>query len=114
LSSRHQKGKRAKTPHHLLVVLSILVVADLLLLIVVVIVNLSRTNTEGSQLSRSQRGIGVGDGWVDRDVRELKEQLILLTMNDLLVVLNNLHALLHDIHALIRAPARGKDTLKHL
>jgi hypothetical protein len=51
-----EKGKelRAKMLHHLLIILCLLVVADLLIIIIVIVVNSSRTNTEGSQLSRSQ------------------------------------------------------------
>jgi hypothetical protein len=84
------------------------------LLLLLIIVNASRTNTEGSKLSRSQRGIGVGDEWQDRDVRELKKQLIPLAVDNLLVALHNLKGLLHDIHALIHVSARGKDTPKYL
>jgi hypothetical protein len=102
--TKKENDLRAKTSHYLLVVLCLLVVADLLLLIIVVI-NSSRTNTEGSPLSKSQQGLGIRDRWVDRDVWELKERLILLAVNDLLVGLNNLQMLLHDIHALIRVLA---------
>jgi hypothetical protein len=45
----------------LLITLHLLIVIGLLL-IVVIIRNMSRANAEGSQLGRSQRGIGVGDG----------------------------------------------------
>jgi hypothetical protein len=110
----NKKGKelRAKASHHLLIVLYLLIVADLLLIIIIIVVNSSRTNTKGSQLSRNQRGIWVGDGrgGADRDIWELKEWLILLTVTDLLVAPNNLQALLHDIYELICAPARAKDT----
>jgi hypothetical protein len=37
---------------------------------------MNRANAEGSQLDRSQRGIGVGDGCEDKDVRELLKWLI--------------------------------------
>jgi hypothetical protein len=72
------------------------------------------TNTKGSQLNRSQWGIGIRDGWEDRDVGELMKWLIPLAVNDLLVTPNNLLALLHDIHVLIRAPAHSKYASKHL
>jgi hypothetical protein len=87
LSSRHQKEKRARSEEAapLLVVLHLLVVIGL-----VIIVNTSRTNTKSSQLSGSQRCIKVGDRWEDRDIGELKEQLMPLTVDDLLVVPNNL------------------------
>jgi hypothetical protein len=58
----------------LLVVLHLLVVVGLLLIIIVG--NMSRANVEGSQLRKSQRGVGVGDGREDRDVGELLEWLI--------------------------------------
>jgi hypothetical protein len=75
---------------------------------------MSRANAKSSQLSRSQRAIGVGDGREDRDVGELLEQLIPLAVNNLLVAPHNLKALIHDIQTLISAPACGKDTLEHL
>jgi hypothetical protein len=109
-------GKRARreeiTP--LLVVCHLLIIDGGLLIIPVIIRDMSKTNAKSGQLSSSQQGIRVGDGWVDRDVRELKEWLIPLTVNDLLVVPNNLQALLHDIHVLIHAPACFKDTPEHL
>jgi hypothetical protein len=58
--------------------------------------------------------MGVGDGWVDSDIGELKKQRIPLVVNDLLVEPHNLKVLLHHIHALIHAPAYGKDTLEHI
>jgi hypothetical protein len=73
----------------LLVVLRLLIVVGLLL-IIVVIRNMSRANAKGSQLSRSQRGVGVGDKREDRNVRKLQEWLIPLAMNDLLVMPHNL------------------------
>jgi hypothetical protein len=54
------------------------------------------------------------NGRVDRHVKELKERLIPLTMNDLLIVVNNLHLLLYHIHALICVTTHGEDALKHL
>jgi hypothetical protein len=45
---------------------------------------------KSSQLSRSQRCIRVGHRWEDRDIGELKEWLIPLTVDDLLVAPNNL------------------------
>jgi hypothetical protein len=74
----------------------------------------SRANAKGSQLDRSQRGIGVGDGWEDKNVRKLQEWLIPLAMNDLLVAPHHLHALLHDIQALIYASTHRKDASEHL
>jgi hypothetical protein len=71
-------------------------------------------NAESSQLDRSQRAIGVGDGQEDRDVRELLERLIPLAMNNLLVASPNLKALIHHIQTLISALACGKDTPEHL
>jgi hypothetical protein len=58
--------------------------------------------------------IGVEDGWKDRDVGELQEQLIPLAANNLLVALHNLKALIHRFQMLISAPTYGKDTLEHL
>jgi hypothetical protein len=75
---------------------------------------MSRANAERSQLSRSQRAIGVGDGREDMDVRVLLEQLMPLTVNNLLVAPHNLKVLIHHIQTLISASACGKDTLKHL
>jgi hypothetical protein len=69
----------------LLDVLRFLIIVGLCL-IVVVRRNTSRTNAKSSQLSRSQRAVGVGDGWEDRDVRELLEWLVPLAVNNLLVV----------------------------
>jgi hypothetical protein len=96
----------------LLVVVHLLIVDGLFLIIVVE--NMSRANTEGSQLGRGQRGVGVGDGWEDRDVGELLERLIPLTVNNLLVAPHNLQALLHVIQALIRVSTHRKDASKHL
>jgi hypothetical protein len=69
----------------LLDVLRFLIIVDLRL-IVIVRRNTSRTNAKSSQLSRSQRAVGVGDGWEDRDVGELLEWLVPLAVNNLLVV----------------------------
>jgi hypothetical protein len=69
----------------LLDVLRFLIIVGLHL-IVIVRRNTSRTNAKSSQLSRSQRAVGVGDGWEDRDVRELLEWLVPLAVNNLLVV----------------------------
>jgi hypothetical protein len=117
LSSRHQKGKRAiseeATP--LLIVCRLLVVIGLIIIIIIIIVaNTSRTNIKGSQLSWRQRVIRVGDGWVDRDVKELKERLIPLTVDNLLVASNYLKALVYHIQALVCAMTHGKDTFEHL
>jgi putative flippase GtrA len=113
---RHQKGKRARSEEiaPLLVVLHLLVVVGLIITIIVIIINTSRTNTKGCQFSWSQRGIRGGDGWEDRDVRELKKRLIALTVDNLLVVSNYLKALIHHIQALICTMTRDKDTSKHL
>jgi hypothetical protein len=69
----HQDTKKGKelrreeaTP--LLVVLHLRVIVGLTIIIIVIVVNMSRTNTKTSQLSRSQRVIGVRDGWVDKHV----------------------------------------------
>jgi hypothetical protein len=96
----------------LLLVLCLLIVAALLL--IVVIGNMSRANAKGSQLSRSRRGVGGGDGWEDRNVGKLQERLIPLAMNDLLVAPHNLQVLLHDIQELIRALTHHKDASEHL
>jgi hypothetical protein len=123
---KHQKGKRLKevqAPHELLVVLRLLVIIGLLFIIIIIIVGRSMRGTDAkiSQLSRSQWDIGVGDGWVDRHVRELKKWLISLTVDNLLVASNDLNALLHmrcsicdAPYALICAAAHGEDTMKHL
>jgi hypothetical protein len=108
-----EKSYEAKMWCRLLIVLRLLLVTGLLL-IVVVIKNTSRANAEGSQLGRSQRGVGVGDEREDRNVGKLQERLIPLAMNDLLVVPQNLQALLHDIQPLIRAPTHCKDASEHL
>jgi hypothetical protein len=71
---------------------------------------MSRANAESSQLGKSQRAIGVGDEWKDRDVGELLERLISLVVNNLLVALHNLKALIHHIQTLISVSACGKDT----
>jgi hypothetical protein len=112
-----KKGKelRSKTSFHLLIILHLHVVIGLLfIIIIIIVVNSSRTNTKGSQLSRSQQGIGVRDRWEDTDVRKLKKRLIPLAMDNLLVASHNLKVLLHDIHALIRVPAHSKNASKHL
>jgi hypothetical protein len=75
---------------------------------------MSRANAKSSQLGRSQRAIGVGDGWEDRDVREHLEWLAPLAVNNLLVAPHNLKALIHHIQTLISAPTYGKDTPDHL
>jgi hypothetical protein len=62
----------------------------------------------------SQRGIGVGNGWVDRLLGELNERLIPLIVNNLLVLVKNVYAVIHNIHALVGATARSKGTLEHL
>jgi hypothetical protein len=61
-----------------------------LCLLIVVVRNMSRANAEGSQLDRSQRGGGVGDGREDRDIGELLERLIPLAVNNLLVAPHNM------------------------
>jgi hypothetical protein len=91
-----EKSCEGKMRCRLLIVLRLLVIAGLLL-IVFIIKNTSRANAKGSQLGRSQRGIGVGDERKDRNIEKLQEWLIPLAMNDLLVVPHNLQALLHDI-----------------
>jgi hypothetical protein len=63
----------------LLIVLHLLIVVSLLL-IIIIIKNTSRANDEGSQLSRSQRGIWVRYGREDRNVGKLQERLVLLAM----------------------------------
>jgi hypothetical protein len=75
---------------------------------------MSRANGESRQLGKSQRAIGVGDGWEDRDVGELLERLILLAVNNLLVALHNLKALIHHIQTPINALTCGKDISEHL
>jgi hypothetical protein len=63
------------------------VVGGLLLLIVITIVagrSMRGTYAKSSLLNRSQRGIGVVNRRVDGHIREVKEWLIPLTMNDLL------------------------------
>jgi hypothetical protein len=62
----------------------------------------------------SQRAVGVGDRWEDRDVGELLERLIPLAVNNLLVAPHNLKALILHIQTLISASACGKDTLERL
>jgi hypothetical protein len=83
-------------------------------LIVIVRRNTSRANVESRKLNRSQRAIGVRDGWEDRDVGELLEWFVPLAVNNLLVVPHNLKALIHHIQVLISALACGKDTSEHL
>jgi hypothetical protein len=75
---------------------------------------MSRANTESSQLSRSQRALGVRDGREGKDIKELLERLIPLAMNNLLAAPHNLKALMHRIQALISVLACGKDTLEYL
>jgi hypothetical protein len=96
---------------HLLVI-----VGSLLLLIIIDVIGRSMrgSHAKSGQLSRSQRNIGVVNGRVDGHVKELKERLIPLTMNDLLIVVNNLHLLLYHIHALICVTTHGEDAPKHL
>jgi hypothetical protein len=84
------------------------------LLLIVIIGNMSMANAEGSQLSRSQRSIGVGDEQEDMDVGELLERLVPLAMNNLLVTSHNLQAMLHDTQALIHALRHRKDASEHL
>jgi hypothetical protein len=56
-----------------------------------------------------------GQGRVGRqDVGELKEQLIPLTINSLLVASHNLKALLQHIQALICSPTHSKYVSEHL
>jgi hypothetical protein len=69
-------------PRQLLVIFHLHVIVGLLNIIIIVAGDTSGIDAKSSQLSRSQR-----DGWEDRDVRELKERLIPLTMDDLLVAL---------------------------
>jgi hypothetical protein len=69
-------------PYQLLIIFHLHVIVGLLNIIIVVVGDTSGTDAKSSQLSRSQR-----DRWEDRDVRELKERLIPLTMDDLLVAL---------------------------
>jgi hypothetical protein len=69
---------------------------------------------KSSQLGRNQHAVGVGDGREDRDVRELLERLVPLSVNNLLVAPHNLEVLIHHIQTLISAPACGKDTPEHL
>jgi hypothetical protein len=47
---------------------------------------------------------------VDGHIWKVKEWLIPLTVNDVLVVANNVEALLHHIHALICVMTQSKDT----
>jgi hypothetical protein len=93
----------------------LIIVGGLLVFIVVVAANRSIRGAyaKRGQLSRSQRGIGVGDEWVDGYIGELKKRLIPLTMNNLLVAVDNLHALLNEIQTLISAAAHGEDTSEH-
>jgi hypothetical protein len=91
LSSSTKEGKELRSEEvvPLLVVLHLLIV-DGLVIIIIIIASTTRTNAESSQLSRSQRCIGVEDGWEDRDVEKVKKRLIPLAVNDLLVASNNL------------------------
>jgi hypothetical protein len=119
LSSRHQKREKSQSKADasgLFVVLSLLVIIGGLLIFIVVVVAGKRmrgTYTKSDQLSRSQRGIGVSNRWVDGDVWELKKGLIPLIVEKLLVVAHNPHLLLHHIHALICVTAHGEDTSEH-
>jgi hypothetical protein len=97
----------------LFIILHLLVVIGLCL-IVVVRRNTSRANAKSNQLGRSQRAVGVRDGWEDRDVGELLERLVPLAVNNLLVASHNLKALIHHIQTLISALVCGKDTPEHL
>jgi hypothetical protein len=97
----------------LLVILRLLVIVGLRLT-VVVRGNTSKANAESSQLDRSQRAVGVGDGREDRDAGELLERLVPLAVNNLLVTLHNLKVLIHHIQTLISALSCGKDTPEHL
>jgi hypothetical protein len=111
-----KKGKRSYEVQkwsRLLLVLRLLIVVGLRLT-VAVRRNTSRVNAESSQLGRSQRAVGVGDSWEDRDIREFLERLIPLAVNNLLVALHNLKVLIHHIQTLISATACGKDTSEHL
>jgi hypothetical protein len=114
-----KKGKDSKKvqgPHELLIVIHLLIVVGGLLLIIIVVIvgSTSGTNAKSSQLSRSQRGIGVVNGRVDGHSREPKKWLIPRTMDNLLVAPNYLKALLHHIHALICVGAHSKHALEHL
>jgi hypothetical protein len=72
----------------ILVILRLLIITGLLLLLLI-IENTCRANAKSSQLDRSQRGVGVGDGREDRNVKKLQEWLISLAMDDHLVVPHN-------------------------
>jgi hypothetical protein len=113
-TKKGKEPKQAKMPHQLLIILHLLVIIGFLFIIIIVVGSMCRADAKSSQLSRSQRDIWFGDGWVDRHARELKKRLILLTMNDLLVAPDDLNALLHHLHVLICVTAYGKDTLEHL
>jgi CHASE3 domain sensor protein len=64
-TKKEKDSKKVQAPHGLLVVLRLFVIVGGLLIVIVVIVvgSMSETNAKSSQLNRSQRGIGVGDGW---------------------------------------------------
>jgi hypothetical protein len=67
------------------------------------------------QLTRlSQRGVRVGDGWVNQLLGELDKRVIPLTMNDVLVPPEDVGAVLMDIHALVGAMTHGEESMKHL
>jgi hypothetical protein len=68
---KRKKSYEAKMQCRLLVVLRLLIIAGRLLIIIVE--NISWANAKGSQLGRSQRGVGVGDGREDRDIEVLLE-----------------------------------------
>jgi hypothetical protein len=64
-----KKGKNLKkvqAPRGLLIVLHLLVIIGGLLIIIIIVGSTRRTDAKSSQLSKSQRGIGVRDGWEDR------------------------------------------------
>jgi hypothetical protein len=103
-----------QAPHGLLIILRLLIVIGGLLLLIIIIRSMSGTDAKDYQLSKSQQGIGVGDGREDRHVGELKERLIPLTVDNLLGAPNYLKALLRHIRVLFRAMTHGKDTSKYL
>jgi hypothetical protein len=66
---KREKSYEARERRQLLIVLHLLIVVGLLL--IVVVGNTSRANAKGSQLSKSQRGVGVRDGREDRYIGKL-------------------------------------------
>jgi hypothetical protein len=102
-----------QAPHGLLIILRLLIVIGGLLLLIIVR-SMSGTDAKDYQLSKSQQGIGVGNGREDRHVGELKERLIPLTVDNLLGAPNYLKALLRHIRVLFRAMTHDKDTSKYL